>query len=706
MTDPFAAAVAKLATRLPRPLAPLAGLAYNLGWAWQPNGDEIFRAVAPEMWETCAHNPVRLLLEAPDSVLEAAASTPSLLANVERVESALSAELAAPLARVGQATAERPIAFVCAEFGVHASLPIYAGGLGVLAGDLLKEASDQRLPLVGVGLLYRRGYFHQRLDRSGWQHEHWVMEPPERMPLVWATGADGAPLAIRVPVRGRDVAARVWRAQIGRTPLFLLDTDVPENDPIDRWITAELYVRNRDVRLMQYTVLGLGSVRALRALGLDPALYHLNEGHAAFAALELAREEVARGASFADAVARCRSRLVFTTHTPVASGNEAFSEEQVAGVLRALPEKLGVTAGEMLARGNGATDDPSSFSMTAFALRSAASANGVSRRHGEVARAMWRRIYGGGGTQAPIAHITNGVHLPTWMEPAMRALLTRHLGEGWERSAAAPERWAAVDAIPDEELWAVRQELRARLVERIRTRSVADRLARGEPLDYVERAARAFDANMLTMGFARRIASYKRLHLLVWNPSRALALLRGSLAMQVIIAGKAHPQDDDAKRLVQTIFALKDEPMAAARVAFLEDYDLREAREVIAGCDLWVNLPRPPLEASGTSGMKAALNGGINLSVLDGWWSEGFDGTNGWGVRSEPGPDDAVQDGRDADAVYQLLETEIVPLFYERDARGVPRRWVQKIKASMRTIGSRFTARRMLGEYVARCYAR
>jgi starch phosphorylase len=486
----------------------------------------------------------------------------------------------------------------------------------------------------------------------------------------------------------------------------LLDSDVPENGAVMRWITSQLYVPAREVRLLQYALLGIGTVRALGALGIAPSVVHLNEGHAALAALELARSWLARGHPLAEALAEARAQIVFTTHTPVAAGNERYHADEIIPPLSGYLGELGVSPADFLALGRSDPGDPrQEFGLTQFALRSNRSANAVSRRHGEVAREMWRGLYRSAGVErVPITHVTNGVHLPTWMAAPMAALLDRYLGQGWQDEADQPERWAAIDAIPEEELWKVRCSLRASLVRRVRARSVVERLARGETIAYAEEAARTFDEQTLTLGFGRRFASYKRLHLLIQDASRALRLLAGSSPVQVIIAGKAHPLDDDAKRLVQQLFSLKNEPLAAARVSVLEDYDLALAAELTAGCDVWLNVPRPPLEASGTSGMKAVLNGGLHLSVLDGWWCEAFNGSNGWAIASDAGLDAPIQDARDADALYHLLEAEVVPLFYSRDAGKVPRAWIARIKESMRTLGPLVSMSRPLGEYVSRMY--
>ena len=686
---PFAAyeaGVAALAARVPAELGWHARVALDLAWTWQPGGEAVFRAIEPRLWLEVGRNPVRLLATASRACLERVARD---RAQLERAE-ALARTLDAQRMRASpSASGTNAVAYFCAEFALHASLPIYGGGLGVLAGDLLKQASDACLPVVGVGLLYRRGYFRQRVDPDGRQHEFWSAFPKQLLPIVPVHDATGAPCTIVVPLRGHDVRARVWCAQVGRVPLYLLDADVAENDALERWITAQLYVADPLFRLLQYAMLGLGGVRALRAVGVEPAAIHLNEGHPALAAIELAREDLGRGAPFAEAMERVRARVVFTTHTPVAAGNEHYDDGVVEEVLRS----SAIPIGEVLALGRGADGR---FGMTELALRVSRPVTAVRARHGEVARAMWRGV---ARDDAPIRHVTNGVHLPTWMAPPMRALLARHLGEGWEARAADPGTWAPLEGIPDEELWGVRERLRRALVDFVRERSVLDRLARGEAIDYVEAAAQSFDPGVLTIGFARRVAAYKRLHLLIHDRERALGLLGGARPIQVVLAGKAHPRDEPAKDLIREIFTLKHDPVVGRRVVFLEDYDVSMAQVLVAGCDVWVNLPRPPQEACGTSGMKAALNGGLNLAVLDGWWAEACDGANGWAIRSPEGLDERAQDARDAGDLYDLLECEIVPLFHARDEGGIPRAWVARVRASLRTIGPRFCAARMLDDY-------
>jgi starch phosphorylase len=681
-------------------LAPLARLAYNYQWAWTIGGPDLFASVDPHRWRVCNHNPVRLLQEAGHACIDRAAADRALRRRAQGLEECVFT--GPPPAAIGPLTPAKPVAFFCAEYGVHPSLPIYAGGLGVLAGDLLKAASDRGLPMVGVGLLYRQGYFRQRIDVSGWQHEYWIDTDPELLPAALVTHDGVEPVTVTVPIRGRPVVAQVWRVDVGRVPLYLLDADRPENHVIDRWITSRLYAGDRETRLAQYALLGMGGMQALRTMGFDPSVVHLNEGHASLAPLVLVEEAVAAGTPLGEAIARARARTVFTTHTPVEAGNETYAPDEVRHALAGLPERLRTDWDTLwaLARTNPADADERP-GMTPLGLRLSRSVNAVSRRHGEVARAMWQRMFPERAVaDVPIRHVTNGVHVATWMAPAVRELLERHLGPDWAAEPIGPR----LEVIADEELWAVRRALRSELVAIVRERATVDRLARGEPPDYVDAATRAFDPDRLTIGFARRLAGYKRLHLLTFDLGRSLQLLSGPHALQILLAGKAHPQDDQAKSIVQRLFQAKGAPFVGERIAYLHDYDMALARHLVAGCDVWVNVPRPPLEASGTSGMKAAVNGGLNLSVLDGWWAEAHDGTNGWAIDGEVDHDVEAQDRRHAARLLDLLENEVVPTFHDRGTDGIPRAWVRRVRASMATAIDRFSARRMLGDYVEGVY--
>lgn len=697
-------AAAELAERLPAALAPLARLAFNYRWSWLPGGPELFRSIDPERFAIGAENPVRLLQEAPARALRAAAGDQALIGQARALESAVRVELDRPPA-AGPITPGDPVAFLCAEYGIHVSLPVYSGGLGALAGDLLKEASDRAVPLVAVGLMYRKGYFRQRVDASGWQHEHWIDTDPQRLPAALVTGPDGLPATVHVPIGEVDVTARIWRVDVGRVPLFLLDSDCPENGPLERWITARLYDSDAVTRLAQYVLLGVGGVRALRAMGYEPGVIHLNEGHAALAPLELARAW-SNGSTFDQALQVARSRTVFTTHTPVPAGNDSYPRDQVEPAIGRLAGELGTSVEKLIALGRDEPEDPSQpFGVTQAALRMSRAANAVSRRHGEVAREMWSWLWPDRAVQnVPIGHVTNGVHIPTWLGAPMRQLLDRYLGDDWLARAADPQAWVGVNDIPDHELWATRGRQRADLVSFVGGRSITDRLMRGDPRDYVEAAARGFDPQVLTIGFARRVATYKRLDLLTRDPEWTLSLLGGERPVQAVLAGKAHPRDDEAKRALQRLFGLRAARIVGERVVFLDDYDLASAASLVRGCDVWLNVPRPPLEASGTSGMKSAFNGGLQLSVLDGWWAEAYDGHNGWAVDGAVDPDHDAQDGRDAAALHTLLTDEVLPCFYQRDQAGLPVRWTQLMRASLMSLGPRFSASRMLADYLDRPY--
>jgi len=689
-----------LESKLGDALRPLARVAYNYVWSWLPDGEAVFREINPLRWAMTGGNPVRFLSDLWPSTIEHAESDERLRERIVRLAAAHDAYLAEPLRpRPGMPGVA---AYLCSEFGIDASLPIYSGGLGVLAGDTVKEASDQALPFVAFGLFYGRGYFRQRLDLDGKQLEYWEAADPKNLPMA-RVSLDGTPLKLSIEAYGRPLSFQVWRVDVGRVPLFLLSTQVPENDGVQRWTTARLYEGTRAVRLAQYALLGLGAVRVLEAFGIDPGVVHLNEGHPALATLELAAREVASGAPLEDALERTARRVVFTTHTPVPAGNETYSADEIAGAFTGLPDRLGLDLGPFLDlfRSTPGSDEPGG--LTQLALRTSRARNGVSALHGEVARDMWRAFFGG-VADVPITHVTNGVHLPTFLSTPFRELYDRHLGEGWVRRAADPATWAPIADVPDAELWAARNAARTELIEYAREKGELDRLQRGEQIDYVQAATRALDPSVLTLGFARRLATYKRVYLLARDPDRLLRILTGTPPVQLLLAGKAHPRDDQGKEALRSLFALKRTSQAVAqRVIVLEDYDLRIGRHLVAGCDVWINLPRRPMEASGTSGMKTVLNGALQLSVLDGWWAEAYAGTNGWGIDGEAASEEEA-DARDAQAFYDLLEHQVVPLFHDRDAEGVPRGWCEMVKQSILTCAARFTATRMLDDYVERIY--
>ncbi len=703
----LAAAADTLAEQLPEPLKPLATLAYNYLWSWTPGGDALFADLDPQRWGLCARNPVRVLHEVSHARLGHLAVDASFLQRMRRLSDTLSSELARPAAG-GSLRVERPAAFLCAEFGVHQSLPVYSGGLGVLAGDVLKAASDMALPMVAVGLMYRHGYFRQRTDATGWQHEYWVDTDPDLVPAALVTGEDSRPLTVTVPIAEREVVCQIWQVAVGRVPLLLLDSNRPENSYPDRFITSRLYVGDPDIRLDQYSVLGIGGMRALSALGVSPGVVHLNEGHAALAVLELARcERELTGATLAEAFEAARSRVAFTTHTPVPAGNDTYPASQVDRQLGAVARQLGADVEELVALGR--THPRSSgepFGMTQFALRTSRSANGVAARHGDVAREMWRELWPGLDVgEIPITSVTNGAHIPTWLGEPMWALFDRYLPDGWLADCLDPKVWDGLGRIPDEELWAARRRQRAALVQLAAERSVVERLNRGETRSYMHAAADALDPDVLTVGFARRLATYKRLGLLLSDIDRIRAILGDEeRPVQLLLAGKAHPKDAPGKELLAGLFEHRYLPEFAGRLVFLDDYDMSLAAAMVRGCDVWVNLPRPPLEASGTSGMKSAFNGGLQLSVLDGWWPEAYDGSNGWAIPGEVDPDHDGQDGRHADALYEILAGEVVPRFYDRQD-GPPRRWLEMVRRSLATCVPRFSATRMVGEYASMVYA-
>lgn len=697
----MARGVAELMARLPPRLHALARLAYNYRWTWLPGGGRLFADIDPGHWRLNGCNPRAAIEAASPARLEELAKRGAYLDRMDALSANVKFELHHPPAF----SSDNPIVYFCSEFGVHCSLPLYGGGLGVLAGDMLKTASDLGLPMVGVGLLYRQGYFHQRLDQVGWQLEYWTNTVFERLPAARVTGPDQRPLTVSLSLRGRKVRVQIWRVDVGRVPLYLLDTNREDNHPIDRWITARLYVGDRHTRLAQYAVLGIGGVRALDAMGMRPSLIHLNEGHAALSSFERLRRLLCAGQDLDQALGSVRQKTVFTTHTPVAAGNEGYTEAEVEAVLGDFIGELSLSRDVFYDLGRvtpGDRQEP--VNITPLALRTSRAANGVSRRHGEIAREMWRPIWHScEQREVPITHVTNGVHTMTWMSGLVQQLLDRHLGLSWREVPVEPAAFELVQSIPDDELWNVRCALRAHLVELIRERSVEDRLSRGESPEYVEAAASAFDPQVLTIGFARRVATYKRLYLLTRFPDRARHLLTAERPVQLVIAGKAHPQDHEAKETLRGLFQSRADRAVAERVDFLENYDLHVAPTIMAGVDLWLNLPRPPLEASGTSGMKVAVNGGLNLSVLDGWWLEGYDGENGWAITS-PRADAHDQDNRDAAEMFDLLEREIIPLFYDRDAAGVPRGWLKKVKRSMQTLIPSYAAARMVHDYVEKVY--
>ncbi len=719
--DPIFAALRVDVERTRRGLPPgldcLADVAWNLAWSWLPDGLAFFEELDPRLWAESGHN-ARGVLEGLSPERRAAVTadpawTARAGALAEGLREYLGSARSPQAHRLEERYGGRPVAYFSAEFGLHESLPIYSGGLGLLAGDHLKAASDLGLPLLGVGLRYRQGYFRQGLDLSGWQTESYSDLDFHHLPSGLILQEDGTPRTVQVPIRGRTVTLQLWAVQVGRVPLLLLDSNRDDNEESDRWITAHLYGGDRQTRLAQEMVLGIGGVRALRLLGYDPAVFHMNEGHAALLSLELVRERLEHGEPWDTALHNSRERTVFTTHTPVPAGHDRFHPDQVreflGGYLAAFEGHVDSPAEHLLALGREQPENHhEEFNMTHLALRASRSSNGVSRLHGAVSRHMFHWLWPGRSEEeTPISHVTNGVHLATWMAPSLRSLLDRYLGEHWDRRQSEPDTWAAVDAIPDAELWAVHCALKRRLVESARRRARRAREERGESPEFVAAADALFDPDALTLGFARRVATYKRLGLLLQDRERALRLLdRPGQPVQFLLAGKAHPNDSDAKRLLQSVLSVRSDPRVLHRAVFLVEYDAGLAREMVQGSDVWLNLPRRPLEASGTSGMKAALNGVLNCSVLDGWWAEGYNGGNGWAVGEARDYDDPGQQDRDdAASLYRVLEEEVIPLYFDRDADGIPRGWVARMKECLKSLGPVFTTHRMVEEYAGRIYA-
>jgi starch phosphorylase len=697
--------------RIPPQLDGLRRLAYNLWWTWHPGARALFSRLDGAAWARY-RNPIPLL-EGPVRWAEAL-ENPDLLAEYQSIihefDSYLENGSDHWFHRLYGSALGGPIAYFCAEYGFHESLGIYSGGLGVLAGDHLKSASDMALPFIGVGLLYRKGYFRQTIDADGHQEHAYPDYDLNRLPLLRAADANGDALDVTVPLPGRDLTAAVWVAQVGRVPVLLLDTDVPENTDADRPITNILYVRGREMRLHQELVLGVGGVRAIRALGLAPSVWHLNEGHSAFLLAERARELVASGTSLDDALVQVRRTSVFTIHTPVSAGNERFEVDLVRRIAGPLldgddrPTTGGVPVDRVLELGRGVDGDPNVFDMTAFSLRQTNGANGVSRLHAETANATWQGVI-----DRPIAPITNGVHGPSWVGTAMSALLRRYLEADLDDLDPQTERsrfWERMSRVPDAELWRghQRQKLELAIFARGRLRNQFAR--HGESPAVLEELETALDPDILTIGFARRFATYKRAALLFTDLVRLARLLWDKdRPVQVIFAGKAHPADRPGQRVIQEIFTRSRSPELRGRVFIIEDYDMRIARFLVHGVDVWLNNPRRPLEASGTSGMKAAQNGVVNASVLDGWWDEGWTGDNGWAIGGrETNPDEGAQDWADAQDLYRILEDEIVPRYYQRDRAGVPRAWTELMRNSIASTIWRFSATRMLHEYTESLY--
>lgn len=696
---------------LPPVLEPLSNLAFNLHWEWDPEAIDLFRRLDPDLWEASGHNPVLMLGHVDQERLHFLARDDGFRAQMERVTERLDRYMShKPYWPGAMEPAGGPqIAYLSAEFGLTECLQIYSGGLGILAGDHMKAASDVALPLLGVGLLYQEGYFRQYLNPDGWQQERYPQNDFHNLPVQPVSASDGTQRTIIVDFPGRPVLVRIWKAQVGRVPLYLLDTNDPRNSEEDRAITNQLYGGENEKRIQQEMILGIGGVRALKYLGFQPSVFHMNEGHSAFLALErISNLMTEQQLSFEEARVLASAGNVFTTHTPVSAGSDYFPSELVDRYLSSYYAKFGISREQFLALGRqNAQDQNESFCTTVLALRLASFRFGVSRLHGQIARSLWHGCWPEvPEDEVPIGYVTNGVHTATWASIDMASLLERYLGPRWHEDPADQALWDGVAGIPDVELWRTHERRRERLVAFTRRRLREQRLAAGAPAADVALASEVLSPDALTIGFARRFATYKRATLLFRDPERLARLLNDrDQPLQIIIAGKAHPADDPGKDLIRQIVHYTRRPELARSVVFLEDYDLVVARYLLQGVDVWLNTPRRPMEASGTSGMKAAINGALNISILDGWWDEAYRPDVGWAIgHGEEYADLEQQDRIEADALYHLLEVDVCPLFYQRGNDRLPREWIARVKAAMRAICPEFNTQRMVQQYAQQGY--
>ena len=710
------APVVSEARTLDRFIAPaqerLWALARNIWWSWDHDTSGLFRDIEPKRWRQLSHNPSALLAETPLETIEQRARELVLHGRINyayrRQREYLEADRTWGAMHAG-ILRPRPVAYFSAEFGLHVSIPEYSGGLGVLAGDHIKSASDLGIPLIGIGLLYGQGYFRQRLDRNGWQQEEYIETDVTKLPMEPAIGANGLPVNVELHTRSGHIHAKVWRMKVGRCDLLLLDSNVDGNAPEDRQLTSRLYGGDGRTRIRQELLLGVGGFRALKAMGVTPGVLHLNEGHSGFAVLEAIRSRMQdEGLVFDQAVPRVSREVVFTTHTPVPAGHDRFSPDLIEEHLGPLRDALGIGLDRLLSLGRENPGNPhEEFCMTVLGLKLSRRANAVSALHGEVSRAMWTGLYPGKAEdEVPIGHITNGVHVPSWLAPQMFRLYDRHLGTGWQEHSAEAKIWEGIENVDDGELWETHLALKARLLEFVRSRAVEQATRREEPPETLQRLGRVLSPDALTIGFARRFATYKRADLIMADMAKLAAMVNDAKhPLQFIFAGKAHPRDEPGKRVLQQIAKMMRSPQFCDKFVFVEDYDINVGRHFVQGVDVWLNNPRRPLEASGTSGQKVVLNGGLNLSVLDGWWAEAYDGLNGFAIgdgRTHTNTD--THDNRDGGDLYRVLLEEVIPLFYHRDRDGLPRGWIKRMKRTIRTLGWRFNADRMVMDYTSKCY--
>jgi starch phosphorylase len=687
---------------IPERFSGLGKLSYNLWWSWHPEARMLYKMLDRPTWKETVHNPVKTLRELPPNAYARAGTDVGYGQAYGSVMERFKSYVGKKAECFPSGGVCVPMVYFSAEYGLHHSLPFYAGGLGFLAGDYLKECSDMNLPVVGVGFMYPEGYLRQKIRADGWQENVDEALDRDTAPITRVLDREGRQLVVSVPFIDSEINVAVWKVEIGRVPLYLLDTDIEANKPWNRSISAHLYTGDIEQRLRQEIVLGIGGFEVLNRLGVMHVVTHLNEGHAAFALLERIREKVQNGIPYTKAVDQVRATAVFTTHTPLASGVDIFPFDMIDRYLHDYYPLLGLSRDEFMRLGVRPGDSEEGFNMTAFALRMSGARNAVSRRHEEVSRRIWKDLWPEAGDRVPIGHVTNGVHVPTWIEPKMELLLKRYLGEDWMKQHDDPEIWTRVGDIPDKELWQTHYWLKMKLIntirERARLRWVRDR---EDPLTLLSEGM-MLDPSVLTIGFARRFTSYKRADLILSDLDRLKKLLNDRWKpIQVIFAGKAHPSDEPGKRILQRVFSLAHDPDLGGRVAFVENYDEQMAQYMVHGADVWLNTPLPPLEACGTSGMKASLNGVPHISVPDGWWIEGYNGRNGWSFGGKEGGN---RDADDAAALYSLLENEVVPLYYSVDDEGTPREWVRVMKEAMMSTGPKFSTRRMVKEYLDRYY--
>jgi starch phosphorylase len=696
---------------LPKQLKRLGELAYNLWWTWEKDCQRMYRDIDFDLWEKTYHNPVKFLRQVERSRINEMQNDLHFMKKyndvIEEFDKYVQSENTWFDTTYPKKKKEL-VAYLSSEFGMHETLPIYAGGLGILSGDHIKEASDLGIPMVGVGFLYTNGYFSQKITEDGWQEARYMNLKFEELPVSPVIDENGAPLTVKVDLPGREILVRVWNIQVGRVPLYLLDSNVDGNSDADRQLTARLYSSDLDLKITQEVILGIGGVRTLRKLGYEPTAWHMNEGHSAFSSLERARELVVKGKTFDEAADIIRKNTVFTTHTPVPAGNEQFPLWLMDKYFSHLWTQLGLDRDQFMDIARMQQPWGETFSMPVLAIRMSAFRNGVSELHGQVARKMWQFLFEDTKVEdVPISYVTNGIHTGTWMARRLRNLFSEYFDPNWRENIDDPQVWEKIKDVPDEELWEVRRHLKRKLMMYLRDRSRAQWLHDGiHPVQVVAGGA-LLDPYALTIGFARRFATYKRANLIFRDVDRILHLINDhNRPVQIIFAGKAHPADEPGKLLIQEIYRIVKKAECGGRLVFVEDYDMNIARYLVQGVDVWLNTPRRPMEASGTSGEKAALNGVLNFSVLDGWWREGYNGKNGWSIGSEKEyADTNAQDESDANSLYETLENEIIPMYYEnRTPDGVPLDWMEYMKETIRTCGPNFSMRRMVKEYTTELY--